>query len=108
SKLEMCGLRPVFLSAFEVKHGSCAGSGPQPFAFPAGVRNVDAPVDILREEAARIRNSEGDNRSVHERKNSVVEIAHGYGHVLAEPKCVESVNPGVVARLGASRILHIS
>src|SRR5262249_50232775 len=50
SKLNSNGLRAVRDSAFKVEVRSASGSRPELFAFPSGIRIVDASVDILGKE----------------------------------------------------------
>ena len=89
-----------------MEHSPCAGSGPQRLAFPAGVRIINAAIDVLREKSAWIRDTEGNELSVNQGINGIAQITHRDRNISTEAKCVESIDPGVVARLGAS-VLHI-
>src|SRR5207244_2671517 len=101
-ELKACSLGPICLPTFEMEHRSRAGRGPQGLAFPAGVWIIDAPIDVLREKSAGIRNAESDELSVNQREDRVAQITHRDWDVAAEAECIESVDPGVVARFGTS------
>ena len=75
---------------------------PQAAAFPAGVRIVDASVETLGVEAHRVRNAQHDHLAVLQRHEAVIEIGGRDRDVLAKSDRVVLVDPGVVARLGAS------
>src|SRR5438093_10411248 len=89
-----------------MKHCPGAGCGPKRPAFPAGVRIIDAAIDVFREKSARVWNTEGNELSVNQRVDGVAQITHRDRNISPKTKCVEPIDPGVVARLGAS-ILHI-
>ena len=74
---------------------------PQPSAFPAGLRIVDAGIETFGVEAERIRNAQHDHLAVDECGETVVLIRRRNRHVLAEADRVVLIDPGVVARLGA-------
>src|SRR4030095_6900719 len=57
AKLDFDRLRPVPLAALPVVHRPSAVSRPQGFPLPAGLRVVDASIDVLGEEAHRIGDS---------------------------------------------------
>src|SRR5262245_35506457 len=89
-----------------MEHCPGAGGGSQRLAFPSGVRIINVASDSLREKSAGIRNTERDELSVNQRVDGIAQITHRDGNVSPKTKSVEPIDPGVVARLGAS-LLHI-
>src|SRR6266480_3862266 len=86
-----------------VEPGCAVTAGtPEAAAFPAGIRVVDAPVQTLSVEAHRVRHPHQDHLSVLETDKPILEVGGRDRNVLAEPDRVVVVDPGVVARLGAS------
>src|SRR5689334_9527910 len=59
-QLHLHGPGAVRGATLQVEHGAGAVGGPQALALPARVRIVDPAVDVLREEAHRIRHGERD------------------------------------------------
>src|SRR5258706_13078428 len=74
---------------------------PQAPALPAGIHVVDASVEILGEEAHRIRNADRDPLAVHERIERIRIVARRDGSVLAQAERVVLVDPDVIGRFGA-------
>src|SRR6185503_4116232 len=107
-QLQLDGLRPVLLAAFEVEVGPRPRRGPERAPFPARALVVDAAVDVLRELARRPRQAQGDELAVDERQDRVRAVAHRDRHVLAEPEHVEVVHPHAVADLRAAGVLHVA
>src|SRR5262249_31549439 len=89
------------LAAFHQPWRAVAVGAPQPAAFPAGIRIVDAAVESLGVEAHRIRDADRDHLPVLERHEAVAQVRGRHRDVLAEPERVVLVDPGVVARLDA-------
>src|SRR5258706_5462040 len=75
---------------------------PDAAALPARIRIVDAAVHPLGKEAERIRHPHVDPLAVNPGHQRLVGIARGHRDVGAEAGCVELVDPGVIARLGAA------
>src|SRR5262245_64100614 len=82
--LNVYGARARALAAFHQPRRAVTAGAPQPAAFPAGIRIVDAPVEALRVEAHRVRNTHQDHFAVFQRHKTVVEISGGDRDVLAE------------------------
>src|SRR5205807_1186006 len=82
--------------ALVMEVGARARGGPERAAFPAGLGVVDAPVDVLREEAERIRYADVDDLAVDHRHQRLAAIRFRDGHVRAEPEGVVPVDPQVV------------
>src|SRR6058998_2108649 len=108
AKLELHDLARRPLAAFDVERRPRAVRRPQPLAFPACTRVVDAPVHPLGVEAHRIGDTQVDELAVHEGEQRLVSVAGGDRHVPAEPERVELIDPGVVAGLSAARLGHLS
>src|SRR5437899_12221092 len=87
--------------------GSAAIGGPQFLTFPPGIGIVDAPIHILGEKPHGIRDGEIDELAGHQSQYRAIEVTHHYRHVTAQAERVESINPGVVGRLGAAWMRHI-
>ena len=73
-----------------------APRSPHAFAFPAGLRVVDAAIHTLREEAERVRNTHHDELAVHERDQGIGSVSGDDGDILAKPQRVERVHPIVI------------
>src|SRR5437867_9458157 len=76
TKLNFDGPRPVLFAAFEMEIGSAAIGRPQFLTFPPGIRIVDAAINILGEEAHRIRDREIDELAGHQGQYRAVEVTH--------------------------------
>src|SRR3989449_10836295 len=108
AELELHDLARRSLAAFDVERRPRAVRRPQPLAFPACTRVVDAPVHPLGVEAHRIGDTQVDELAVHEGEQRLVGVAGGDRHVPAEPERVELIDPGAVAGLSAARPRHLS
>src|SRR5215813_6707075 len=85
-----------------VEPGRAVAAGtPQAPAFPAGIRIVDAPVQTFSVETHRVWHPHQDHLPVLEADEPVLEVGGRDRNVLAEPRRIVVVDPGVVARLGA-------
>src|SRR5882724_3945390 len=104
-KLDDLARRP--LAAFDVEGCSGGVGGPEPLAFPAGIRVVDAAVHPLGVEAHGVGDAKDDELSVHEGEEPLIGVPGADRHVPAQAEGVELIDPGVVARLGAARIRHV-
>src|ERR1700754_1968207 len=62
--LDLDRLRVRLLASFVVEEGAGAGGGPQSLAFPAGVRIVDASIDVLGEHAHGVGDAQVDELAV--------------------------------------------
>src|SRR6185295_5093254 len=89
------------LAALHQPRRAVAAGAPEPAAFPAGARVVDAPVEALGVEPQRIRDAQHDHLAVLQRDEAVVQVGGGHRDVLAQPERVVLIDPGVVARLRA-------
>ena len=78
--LELDDLRQCSIAGLAVEWHAVAIGRSDGAALPAGIRVIDAAIDVLGEEAKPIRHS----------------------HVVAKARRVELIDPGVVARLGAA------
>src|SRR6267143_5090728 len=97
-QLELHSLARRALAAFQVPGRAGRIRRPQPFAFPAAFRIVDAPIHALGEEAHRVGNSE-DNPLSGGRIQSlqgVVPISCDDRYILAHAECVELIDPVVI------------
>lgn len=63
-KLESNSAWAIASTAFEMKHRSGAVGGPHSAGLPIRISSIDAAIDVLREEAHRIRNGEVDEGAV--------------------------------------------
>src|SRR5947208_640939 len=99
--LNMHGARLAALSRLHQPWRAIAVGAPQPAAFPAGIRIVDAPVQALGVKADRVGDAQRDHLAVLEGDKAVLEVGGGHRNVLAETGRVVLVDPGVVARFGA-------
>src|SRR5262249_36860708 len=100
-QLDVHGARLRALAAFHQPRRAVAVGAPQPAAFPARIRIVDAAVEALGVEAHRIRDADRDHLSVLECHEAVVEVRGRHRDVFAKPQGVVLVDPGVVARFDA-------
>src|SRR5437879_465672 len=107
-QLDLHRLVAHLLAALVVEQRAGARGGPQGAAFPAGLRVVDAAVDVLREQARGIGQPEREELAVGERVDRVAQVAHRDRHVPAEAQDAEPVHPDVVARLGAAGRAHVA
>src|SRR5260221_7259811 len=82
-QLQLVHLRPVLFAAFVMEVGARARSGPERAALPAGLRVVDAPVDVLGEEAERIRHAEVDDLAVDYRHQRLAAVGLRDRHVTS-------------------------
>src|SRR5262245_53026155 len=99
--LNVYGARARALAAFHQPGRAVAAGAPEPAAFPAGIRIVDAPVEALRIEAHRVRDAHQDHLAVFQRHKTVIEIGGGDRDVLAETERVVLVDPGVITGFDA-------
>lgn len=95
AKLESNGARAIGSTAFEMKHRPGAVGGPQSAGLPIRISSIDAAIDVLREEAHRIRNGEVDEGAVYECEYRAVEITHHDRYVGAQAKGIEPVHPDI-------------
>jgi hypothetical protein len=72
--LDVYGARLGALAAFLQPRRAVPVRTPQPAALPAGVRIIDPPVQALRKEAQRIRDTQHDHLAVFERGEAVIEV----------------------------------
>src|SRR5438270_868949 len=86
--------------------GARAGGRPKAASLPPGLRIVDAAVDILREEAHRIRHAEVDDLAVDHRHQRLAAVRLRDRHVLTEAEGVEAVDPQVVRMVRAALLVH--
>src|SRR5438128_1311147 len=99
--LDMHGARFRALAALHQPGCAVAARTPEPAAFPARARIVNAPVEALGKEAERIGNTQHYHLPILEGDEAVVEVGCGDRNVFAEADRVVVIDPGVVARLGA-------
>ena len=83
AKLEVQDLGLCPLAAFYMEWRPVAEGRPQPFALPAGLWIVEAPIHPFGVEAQRIRYAKSDEFSVRQSQQPVVQVAGGDRHVLA-------------------------
>src|SRR5438874_1515469 len=100
--LDVYGARLGALAAFLQPRRAVPVRTPQPAALPAGVRIIDPPVQALRKEAQRIRDTQHDHLAVFERGEAVIEVGRRDRNVLAKSHRVVLIHPGIVARLSTS------
>ena len=93
--------RAVRGAAFHQPRRPVALRNPEPAAFPAGIRVVDAAIESLTVEAQGVRHAERNELTVNKRVHAVEQVAGRDRHVVAEAGCVVLVDPGVVTRLDA-------
>src|SRR6202011_5148677 len=91
-------LRPAL--TVEVRAG--AGSGPDAATFPAGRGVVDPAVDILGEEAERVRHPHCDEFAVDQGEQRLAAVGAGDWHIGAEAEDVVAVDPDVIGMVGAA------
>src|SRR5262249_36161749 len=103
--LDMNRARFRALAAFHQPRRAVAARTPEPAAFPARARIVDAPVEALGKETERIGNAQHDHLPVLEADGAFGEVGGGDRNVLAEADRGVMIDPGVVARLRA-RVLE--
>src|SRR5439155_4184643 len=84
-------------SAFHVEGTARADGRPESPALPAGVRIVDPPVHPFRVVPERVWNAQHDPLPIFQDQQSFGSVAGINRHVLAEPRRVELIDPGVVA-----------
>ena len=94
-------------SGLAVERRAGAPGGPDSFAFPAGLRIVDAAVHPFGEEAQRIGHAQDHELPVHQRDQRIGGVAGDDGRVLAQAQRVELIHPVVIMRVGAAGILHV-
>src|SRR5258706_1182259 len=99
--LHVDDLAGLSLAAFKMRLRTAGILRPQAPALPAGIHVVDASVEILGEEAHRIRNADRDPLAVHERIERIRIVARRNGNVLAQTERVVLVDPDVIGRFGA-------
>src|SRR5262249_38165983 len=97
AELELDDLARRPLAAFDMEGCSGGVGRPQPLAFPAGIRVVDAPVHPLGIEAHRIRDTQGHELAIDEGEQPLVGISGTDRHVPAQAERVELIDPRVVA-----------
>src|SRR3989475_1400860 len=102
AQLQLVNLRLVVRAAFVVEVGARARGGPHRAALPAGLRIVDAPVDVLGEEAERVRNAEVDDLAVDHRHQRLAAVGLRDRHVGAQPERVVAIDPDVIGVVGAA------
>src|SRR5882672_7342776 len=105
--LELHHLRQRTLAALEVERRALAVGRPDAAAFPAGVGIVDATVHALGIEAERVGHAHVDPLAVDEREDRLVGVAGRHRRIGAETRHVELIDPGVVARLDAARLVEV-
>src|SRR5687767_14069378 len=101
AKLDVHRARLAAFAAFHQPRRAVAARAPQPAAFPAGVRIVDAPVESLGVNAHRVWNAQQDHPAVLQCHEAVVEVGGRHRDVLAQAEGIVLVHPCVIARLGA-------
>src|SRR5260221_8211915 len=101
-ELQVVDLRAVGRAAFVVEYGARARHGPQALALPAGLRVVDAAVDQLAEEAARVGHMDVDDLAVDDRHQRLAAVHVEDRHVVAEAERVVAVHPYVVRVIRAT------
>src|SRR5262249_34834342 len=92
---------------FDVERRAIAEGRPQPAALPATVRIVDAAVHPFGIVAHRVGDAHIDPIAVDQREQRLIGVAGRDRNVLAEPRRVELVDPGVIARLGRTGVCHV-
>src|SRR5438309_6061863 len=102
TNLDLVDLGPVLRAAFVVEHGARARHRPQAFAFPAGVRVVDAAVHELGVEAQRIRHTQVHHLAVHHRAPRLGAVGRGDRHVGPQSQGVVAIHPDVIGVVGAA------
>src|SRR5438045_1323851 len=107
-QLEAHDFGPRAFAALQVEGSARRDGRPEAAALPAFLRIVDAAVEPLRVVAERIRHAQHDEFAVDQREQAFVHVAGGDRHVGSEPESVELVDPGVVARLDASRVGEVA
>src|SRR5258706_16314689 len=93
-------LAGLALAAFKMRLRTSGILRPQTPALPAGVHVVDAPVEILGEEAHRIRHADRHKLAVDKRIERIRVVARGDGNVLAQAERVVLIDPDVIGRFG--------
>src|SRR5215475_4719704 len=84
--------------------GARTRSGPKAPALPAPIGIVDTAVGVLGKEAHRIGNTQGYELPIDDRGQRFPAIGRGDRHVLAETKCIETVDPDIIGVLGAALV----
>src|SRR6266446_7136321 len=96
----MDDLAGLALAAFKMRLGTAGILRPQAPSLPTGAHVVDAPVEILGEEAHRIRHADRDPFAADERVQRVGIVARGDGNVFAQAERVVLIDPDVIGRFG--------
>src|SRR4029450_13531673 len=104
AELELDDLARRPLAAFDVEGCSRGVGGPEPLAFPPGIRVVDAPVHPLGVEAHGVGDAKDNELSVHEGEKPLIGVPGTDRDVPTQAEGIELIDPGVVGRLGAARI----
>src|SRR5450756_797216 len=100
--LDLEDLRIGLLAAFAVEVGARPRRGPDAAAFPARRCVVDPAIDILGEEAERIRHPQRDEFAVDQSQQRFAAIGGGDRHVGAEAQRIVAVDPDVIGMVGAA------
>ena len=87
---------------FAVEVGAGPGSGPDASPLPTGIGVIDPSVEILNEEAERIRNAQIDEFSVHQREHGFAAVGGGERHVRAQPQDVVAIDPYIIGVISAA------
>src|SRR5262249_42581886 len=90
------------VDALDVRRGAVAGGHPQSFAFPAGIRIVDAAIHALGEEAHGIGDAQFNDLAIGQGVQRIREITGTDGGVRAQAQDVVLVHPGIIGRLGGT------
>src|SRR4029077_6808479 len=94
--------------SLEGKFAPRAWSPPQPPSLPPRAFVVDPAVDVLRKEPRRIRQPQHHEIAVDERQDRVRAVAHRDRNVFPQSQNSKEVDPDVITRLRAARVLHVA
>src|SRR5213083_571918 len=106
TKLELHDLARRSLAALDMEGRSGAVGRPQSLALPTSIRIVETPIHPLGVEAHGIRNAKGDELSIHENQQHLVNIADGDGHIRTQTERIVLIDPNVISNLSATGIRH--
>src|ERR1700756_1766494 len=102
--LEHLGIGVLAALAVEVRPR--ARGGPEAAALPAGGGIVDPAVDILGEEAERIRHTEGHELAIDQSQQRFATIGGSDRHVGAEAEDIVAVDPEIIGVVGTALGIH--
>src|SRR5579872_3571214 len=92
-------LRPF--ATLDEPRGAVTVRCPQSTSLPAGVWIVDAPIESFGVEAQRIGHAQHHHAAIRVGDETIVEVAGGHRHILAQAEDVVLVHPCVVTRFRA-------